>query len=91
MPNLCSYHIKHIIRKRKSIDVIAHVYEGEINTQDEMGPNGDIVPITRYRPTAKIATVDITFDKPFSESAIHAHLKNYLKEVPGKTPIEAQT
>jgi len=44
----------------------------------------------RYRRSGGIDKQTVVFDKPFSLNALHAHMKNLLKEVPNRTPIDEQ-
>lgn len=91
MPDKCDYKFKYKSFGDKDIKVGFVIYEGSITTEDEPDLNGDMQPVTRYRRTGIVEIKEVTFTKPFNESALHAHMKNLLKEVPDRTPIEEQS
>lgn len=87
----CDYKYHRITDAKNSMTVEYSIYEGSITILDELGFNGDMVPVTRYRRSGRIDKQTVVFDKPFSINALHAHMKNLLKDVPNRTPIDEQS
>lgn len=90
-PDKCDYQFNYKSFGKKSVKVEFVIREGSITTEDESDLNGDMQPVTRYRRTGIVETRKVTFDKPFNENALHAHMKNLLKDVPNRTPIAEQS
>lgn len=87
----CDFKYHRIAEGKKSVTVEYSIYEGSVTTEDELDVNRDMQPVTRYRRTGGIDKQKVLFDKPFSINALHAHMKNLLKEVPNRIPIDEQT
>lgn len=86
----CDFKYHRITCSKKYMTVDYSIYEGEVNTLDELDINGDMVPVTRYRRSGRVDKQTVVFDKPFSINALHSHMKNLLKDVPNRTPIDEQ-
>lgn len=90
MPDKCDYKIRRISHGDKTVEVDLVIYEGEVSTLDEPDLNGSIIPVTRYRRSSKIEARNIVFDRPISDNAIHGNLRNRLKNIPNRIPIDEQ-
>ena len=90
MADRCGYKFTFVSFGDKAVKVGYVIREGSITTEDEPGDDGDMHPVTRYRRTGIVEAKEVTFNKPFNENALHAHMKNLLKEVQNRTPIDEQ-
>ena len=90
MVDRCDYKFHRVTVGNKDMTVEYSIYEGEIATKDEPDLNGGIHPVTRYRRLGGVDKQTVMFDKPFSINALHAHMKNLLKGIPNRTPIDEQ-
>lgn len=86
----CDYKIRRISHKDKTVEVDLVIYEGEVSTLDEMDIDGNMVPVERYRRAGQIEARTIVFDRPINNNAIHGNLRNRLKDIPNRTPIDEQ-
>ena len=86
----CDFKYHRITCSVKIMTVDYSIYEGSVTTEDELDVNGDIQSVTRYRRTGRVDGQTVVFDEPFSINALHDHMKNLLKEVPNRTPIDEQ-
>ncbi len=86
----CDYKLRSVTEKGKTVTVNITIYEGEISTLDENLGDGP-EPVTRYRRSGEIEQRTIVFDRPIAMQAIHGNLRNILKEVQNRTPIEEQS
>lgn len=86
----CDFKYHRITEGNKNMTVDYSIYEGAITTEDEPDINRDMQPVTRYRRSGGIDKQTVVFNRPFSINALHAHMKNLLKNVPNRTPIDEQ-
>lgn len=87
----CDFKYHRITEGSKSMTVDYSIYEGEVSTLDEFDANGDMVPVTRYRRSGGIDKQTVVFNKPFSMNDLHDYMKNLLRDVPDRTPIDEQS
>ena len=87
----CDYKFHRITVNNKSMIVDYSIYEGKVSALDEMDVDGNMSPVTRYRRSGGIDRQIVVFDKPFNINALHAHMKNLLKDIPNRTPIDEQS
>lgn len=90
-PDKCEFKYHRITCSAKIMIVDYSIYEGEVSTLDEPDDNDVMQPVTRYRRSGGIDRQTIIFDKPFSINALYAHMKNLLKEVSNRTPVDEQS
>lgn len=85
------YSIHSLIREDSGIvKVVVHFFEGVTSTLDEKDENGNLIPVTRYRNTAKIRDAEFIWSDNPTEADIISRLNTELVKDTTRTPIPEQ-